>query len=63
MSKYVKKNEVIHAIDINEEAVKSVDINKNILGLQDKIRSFKADINRLASMKDEEVDAFLSFHK
>lgn len=63
LSKYTKKQESLHAIDINPEAIKTVDMNKNILGLQDRVKAHLGDIKELAEMPDDKLSAYLSFHK
>lgn len=63
LSKYTKKKETIHTLDVNPEAVKTVDMNKNILGIQDRITSVQADIKTLASMSDSQLSTFFENHK
>lgn len=50
---------MIHALDVNPEAVKTVDMNKHILNLQDKLFAHHLDIVELAGAKDEEVSLIL----
>lgn len=60
LAKYVNRKEKIYALDINKEAVESINMNKNILGLQDKIFAQTADIVKLAENFETEVSNFLN---
>jgi len=63
LSKYVKKQETVYGIDVNPEAIKTVEMNKNILGLQDKVKACVGDIKTLADMSDADLDSYLQFYK
>jgi len=60
---YLSKTEKVHCLDLNLEAVKTVQMNKNILNLQDRINEFKADINMLASFDDQQFEYFAKSHQ
>lgn len=56
---YMQKGKQIHAIDINTDAVRCTDINKNILGLHDKIDQHQIDIKHLAQCDDEKYKRYV----
>jgi tRNA A58 N-methylase Trm61 len=59
LAKYVNKKEKIYAVDINRDAVETINMNKNILGLQDKIFSQTADIVSLSNDFEKSLSDFL----
>lgn len=60
---YLSKKEKVHCLDVNIEAIKTVQMNKNILGVQDRVNEFKADINMLASYDDPQFESFANKQK
>lgn len=59
LHKYLDKEQVIHAIDINPEAIKTVAMNSNILNLQHKINPVLLDFAELADLSDKDCDKVL----
>lgn len=63
LSKFVSKSEIIHALDINPEAVKTVEMNSHILNLHEKITAHELDIVALAEADEATLDKILDRHK
>lgn len=59
----LNKKEKVHCFDLNLEAVKTVQMNKNILDLQDRVNEFKADVNMLATFDDSQFEYFAKSHQ
>ena len=59
----LNKKEKVHCFDLSLEAVKTVQMNKNILDLQDRVNEFKADVNMLASFDDAQFEYFAQKHQ
>lgn len=63
LSKYVDKEQKIHALDINSDAMNTVTMNSNILNLQDKILPVEMDFTALADLSEKDCDKVLNKHK
>lgn len=59
LSQFTKSSTKIHAIDINEEALKSVDINKHIFNIGERVNTAKIDICELSNQTDKDSNKML----
>mgnify|MGYP000101841677 CR=1 FL=1 len=63
LQKFLDKDEVIHAVDLNDEAIKTASMNRSILNCEQNIKTHNFDIRMMSKFSDSQLDLFLKKEK